>query len=76
MPDDAKLHEVLEVDAGPGQFDCDERSWSSVKVAGYGRGRLTVEAVATGGLFASASKNQARMHASGPRVGLPSAGGL
>jgi hypothetical protein len=28
-----------------------------VKVRGYGRGRLTVEAVATGGLFASASKS-------------------
>ena len=28
-----------------------------LKVRGYGRGRLTVEAVATGGLFASASKS-------------------
>ena len=28
-----------------------------VKVRGYGRGRLTVEASATGGLFASASKS-------------------
>ena len=73
MPSDG----VLELE--PGQtFDVPTKELVvRVKVRGYGRGRLTVEAVGPGGLVASASKTPATSETQPPRLrGLGTASGV
>ena len=51
------MTEVVELTPGQKVLATTKELVVRVKVRGYGRGRLTVEASATGGLFASASKS-------------------
>ena len=51
------MTEIVELTPGQSVKVATKELVVRVKVRGYGRGRLTVEAVATGGLFASASKS-------------------
>ena len=51
------MTEIVELTPGQGKVLATKELVVRVKVRGYGRGQLTVEASATGGLFASASKS-------------------